>query len=117
MWLSRHGATDTYDPIDQADTFGPDDEVYIVGSGDFGQFSTVSAEWYVDDKLNEVGTRSFTMDENGEDIGFYFSFVPDGGWPEGNQRVVLKVDGDQLGAYEFSVSPAMAARGRWANAA
>ena len=101
------GATEDYAPIEPGDVFAPQDKVYLVGRADLGLYSTLKVRWYVDGKLDEAGTRAMTAQENVEDAGFYFSFIPDGGWPEGEHRVVLLIDDQEVASYPFTVQAAM----------
>lgn len=103
------GATDDYQPIDPTDTFAPDEEVYLVGTVDLGNLSTLEVHWYVGDQVDEEGTRFFTAQENLTDTGFYFSFIPSGGWPEGEHKAVLLIDDQEVGTFPFTISAEAAA--------
>jgi len=105
--LARN-ATEDYRPVNPTDTFGPADKVFLVGRTDLGLFSSLEVNWYVGGELDETGTRTLTAQENLEDSGFYFSFLPEGGWPEGDHRAVLLIDGQEVGTYPFTVSEAAA---------
>ncbi|HEY64827.1 MAG TPA: WD40 repeat domain-containing protein [Caldilineae bacterium] len=99
-------ATEDYqpiEPIEPADTFMSMDEVFLVGRMDLGTYSTLEAHWYVAGQLDEAGTRSITAQENIEDTGFYFSYLPEQGWPEGEHKVVLLIDDQEVASYAFTV--------------
>jgi hypothetical protein len=97
------GVDDDYNPIDPADTFRPDEKVYLVARGDIGQYTWLEVEWYVDGDLDASGTNSITAQENKTDAGFFFSYLPDGGWPEGEHYVVLTMDDEEVGRYDFTI--------------
>jgi len=101
--------TEDYQPVDPTNTFAPTDEVFLVGRMDLGIFSTLEANWFVRDTLDEDGTRTLTAQENLEDTEFYFSFLPEDGWSEGEHQVVLLIDGQEVSRYTFTVSKAAAA--------
>lgn len=100
--------TEDFLPVEPADRFAPTDEVFLVGRVDLGVFSTLEVNWYVTGRLDEEGTRTITAQENIEDTGFYFSFLPEQGWPEGEHQVVLLLDGREVRTYTFTVSEAAA---------
>lgn len=97
------GADSDYNPVDPTTTFASNEDVYIVGRGDVGLYSRLLIEWYVDGQLDEAGTNDITVQENATDTGFYFSYAPDGDWPEGEHYVVLIVDDQEVGRYDFTV--------------
>jgi len=97
------GADEDYNPIEPATTFAPDEDVYIVGRGDIGLYTWLQVEWYVDGQLDEAGTNSITAEENVSDAGFYFSYVPDAGWPVGEHQVALILNDQEVGRYDFTV--------------
>jgi hypothetical protein len=95
---------DNFTPVDPTDQFVAEDEVYLVGSGNFGLQSWLKVEWYVDGELDDAGTKTLgPLEENLEDGGFSFYYRPDGGWPEGEHEAVLYVDDEQVGSYAFTV--------------
>jgi hypothetical protein len=100
------GSSEDYSAIDPTTTFGPTEEVFIVGRGDFGLATWLQAEWYVAGERNEDATRSITMEEDASDTGFYFSFVPDNGWPLGEHAVVLIMNDEEVGRYDFTIEEA-----------
>jgi hypothetical protein len=101
------GADDDYNAIGPTAVFAPDEEVFMVGEGDLGLYSQLKAEWYVDGELDEEGTRSLTLQENTSDAGFFFSFLPDEGWPLGEHEAALLLDGDEVGRYAFTIEEAV----------
>jgi hypothetical protein len=97
------GVDEDYNPLETTTVFAFDDTVYLAGRGDLGQATWLQADWYVDGRLDQAGTRSFTMEENAPDTGFAFSYVPEGGWPPGEHFVVLTMNGMEVGDYSFTV--------------
>lgn len=97
------GADENYDPVEPTTTFASDDKVYLVGEGDLGTGTWLQADWYVSGQLNNEGTRSLTLEENIPDAGFVFSFLPEGGWPQGEHSVVLTVNDQEVGRYTFTI--------------
>jgi hypothetical protein len=97
------GADENYNPVDPTTTFAPDQTVYLVGAGDLGLATWIQADWYVNDQLDEAGTRSITLDQNIPGAGFSFSFLPEGGWPEGEHFVILTMNDQEVGRYSFTV--------------
>jgi len=73
-----------------------------VGNGDLGLATWLEAEWFVSGQLDEAGTRSLTLEENTENAGFAFSFIPEGGWPAGEHWVILTVNNEEIGRYSFT---------------
>ena len=102
------GATDNFEPVDPATEFAPDETVFLVASADLGNYSWVQADWYVDGKLVEAGTRSLTMKEDMQKGGFSFSFLPEGGWPVGEHEVALTLNDKEIDRYAFTIAEAAA---------
>ena len=98
------GATDNYDPITPTTTFSSDMEVFLVGEGDLGIATWLQADLYINGEPFEEGTRSLTLEENIPGAGFVFSFLPEGGWPEGEHFVVLTMNDREVGRYTFTTS-------------
>ncbi|MEN9934098.1 MAG: hypothetical protein RLZZ387_677 [Chloroflexota bacterium] len=95
---------ENYNPIDPTTEFAQDEAVYLVGSGDLGQHSWLRVNWYVNGELDDVGTRDLgPFEENLEDAGFSFNFLPEGGWPEGEHEAVLIVNDEEVERYAFTV--------------
>jgi len=97
------GADDNYNPVDPTTSFAPDETVYLVGRADLGTSSWLQAEWYIGGQLDENGTTSLTADQNYNDVGFTFSYLPAEGWPPGEHFVVLMLDGVEVGRYPFTI--------------
>jgi hypothetical protein len=97
-------ADENYNPVEPATTFSPADTVYLVGRGDLGIATWLQADWYVNGQLDEAGTRSLSLEENAPDVGFSFSYLPEGGWPVGEHFVILTVNGQQIGQYTFTIT-------------
>lgn len=97
------GADADYNPVEPSTEFAFDETVYLVGRGDLGVGTWLQAEWYVDGQVDEAGTRSLTMEENYQDVPFTFSFLPEGGWPEGEHEAVLIMNDREVGRFPFTV--------------
>ncbi len=108
--LSATLATDvkaeTYEPYKPTDAFPADQQVFLAGRVDLGNLSTLSAQWIIDGEVDEQGARTITANENIQDTPFYFSYLPEKGWPEGKHKVVLSIDDEPVGEYEFTIIPA-----------
>jgi hypothetical protein len=98
------GATENYEPIEPTSAFSATSEVFLVGEGDLGVSTWLQADVYINGELYEEGTRSLTLQENIPSAGFVFSFLPEGGWPEGQHFVVLTMDDQEVGRYTFTTS-------------
>lgn len=98
------GADDQYNPIDPTTEFGPTDQVVLAGKADLGLRSWVEAQWYVDGKVVDAGTRTYTMEENKAATPFTFIFLPEGGWPQGKHEVVLSINDQEAGRYSFTIA-------------
>lgn len=101
--LLAKGTDADYNPIEPATIFGFDQEVFLVGRGDLGLATWIEARWYVNGQLDDTGTRSLTLEENYQDVPFTFSFLPEGGWPQGEHWVVLTMNDREVGRYTFTV--------------
>jgi hypothetical protein len=101
--LLAKGTDADYNPIEPATTFAFDQEVFLVGRGDLGLATWIEARWYVNGQLDDTGTRSLTLEENYQDVPFTFSFLPEGGWPQGEHWVVLTMNDREVGRYTFTV--------------
>ncbi|HMO56349.1 MAG TPA: hypothetical protein PKC19_03260 [Roseiflexaceae bacterium] len=98
------GADDQYNPIDPTTEFANDEKVFLVGYGDFSQGSWLEAEWYINGLRDDASTRMLgPVAEDGEALGFSFSLLPENGWADGNHSVVLYLNDEEIGRYEFSV--------------
>jgi len=97
------GVHDSSLPVDETRAFAPEEKVVLVGMGNLGLATAIEANWFVSGKLDAAGTKSFTMEENKEKVPFYFSFLPEGGWPVGDHEVSLTMDGQEVAREKFSV--------------
>ncbi|MBT3222545.1 MAG: hypothetical protein HN348_26015 [Proteobacteria bacterium] len=97
------GATDDYQPVEATTSFGPSEEAYVVGKGDFGIGSAITATWIVGGAPYADCSRTVVLTENYPDSGYAFSCLPDGGWSPGDCEVQLTLDGRDAGTYPFSV--------------
>ena len=101
--LSEDVNADTYEPYNPTDTFPADSQVFLAGRVDLGRGSSLSADWYINGELDENGTRVVTTTEDSPDVPFYFSYLPEGNWPEGTHKVVLLINDEPAGEYEFTI--------------
>lgn len=90
-------------PVDETHEFEGEDKVFLVGTGNLGLASWLEATWKVNGKVDDAGTRSFTMEENKAKVPFSFSFIPAGGWPAGTHEVSLQLDGQEVEHEKFTV--------------
>lgn len=97
------GADENNNPVEPATAFAFDDTIHLVARGDLGLGAWLQADWYVNGRLDEAGTRSLSVDENLQDVGFVFSFLPEGGWPSGEHLAVLTMNDREVGRYPFTV--------------
>jgi hypothetical protein len=98
------GVTDTYQPVGETTSFSPTDSVNLVFTGDFGIGTWVEATWTVAGKVDPLGTRSLTLEENLTGKSGSFSFIPKGGWPVGKHSVGFVVNGAAASRYNFTVA-------------
>lgn len=98
------GIDDDFNPVNKTQAFRPADTVYLSVRANVGLDTWVQAEWMVSGKVDDTGTRSLTFQENATDTGLAFSFVPEGGWPEGEHEVVLTINDEEAARRKFTVS-------------
>ncbi len=101
--LAEDVDADTYEPYQPTDAFPADKQVFLAGRVDLGRLSTLSARWFIDGELDENGTRVITASENIEDTPFYFTYLPEDNWPVGKHKVVLYINDEPVGEYEFTI--------------
>jgi len=101
--LANNVTDDDYKPIEPADTFTTAKEVYIAGRIALGKFSSITAKWIINGEEDSKGERTVTAQENIEDAPFYFSYLPENGWPAGVQKVVLSINDQPVGEYTFTI--------------
>ena len=97
------GADEDHKPVDETHDFVGTDKVFLTGVGNLGLASWLEASWIVNGKVDETGTRSFTMEENKENVPFHFAYIPAGGWPAGTHEVSLQLDGKEVAHEKFTV--------------
>jgi len=97
------GTDDERKPVGETHDFAAAEKVFLVGSGSLGLASWLEATWTVNGKVDDAGTRSFTMEENKDAVPFSFSFIPAGGWPAGTHEVSLQIDGQEVAHEKFTV--------------
>jgi hypothetical protein len=89
--------------VNETHEFDGMDKVFLTGVGSLGLASWLEVSWTVNGKVDDAGTRSFTMEENNENVPFHFSFIPAGGWPTGTHEVSLQLDGQEVVHEKFTV--------------
>ncbi|WP_397383245.1 hypothetical protein [Prosthecobacter sp.] len=97
------GADEDHKPVNETHEFDGLDKVFLAGVGNLGLSSWLEATWLVNGKVDDEGTRSFTMKENKENVPFHFAFIPAGGWPAGTHEVSLQLDGQEVAHEKFTV--------------
>ncbi len=102
------GVNEAFVPQNETKEFSPQEKVYLVGTGKFGKESRFWVDWFVAGKLDEEGTKSFTVNENKETLPFSFSFLPAGGWPAGEHEVVIMLDGKEAVRNKFTIKAEVA---------
>jgi hypothetical protein len=95
-----------YIPTMPTTTFDPTEEVYFVGRADMGIETWFQADWYINGQLETDGTGSFVANKNLTNYGFSFLLRPVGSyrWPAGQHYVVLTMNDQEVGRYEFVTS-------------
>lgn len=102
------GVDDAFVPQNETREFASNEKVFLVGSGKFGIESRFWVDWYVSGKLDDAGTKSFTVTANKEQLPFSFSFLPAGGWPAGKHEVVIMLDGKEAVREKFTIKAEVA---------
>ena len=97
------GVDADYNPVEEETTFSPTEKVYLAGNADLGLSSWIRADWYINGKKDEEGSRTITMKENASNTPFSFAYLPEGGWASGKHEVVLILNDEEVGRYTFSV--------------
>ncbi len=90
-------------PIGPSTTFGPTDTVHLLGRLDLGRMSWVEVSWYINGQTNQNLIKSLTAHKNISNEPYFFTALPPGGWPPGQHKAVLVLDGTTLGEYPFTV--------------
>lgn len=99
------GADDSFNPIDIATEFKPDQEIYLVGNAKLSKGSWLRSQWYVDGKLDKNGTTLLgPVEEEKESTGFSMYYLPKGGWPMGEHEVALILDHKEIERYSFTIT-------------
>jgi len=65
--------------------------------------ANLKAQWYVNGQLDKTAPKGITIMENASGAGLSISHIPDGGWPPGKHYVVLIMNEEEVGRYEFTV--------------
>lgn len=98
------GVDDQSAPVQPSETFDSTEKIYLVGTADLGLESWVQADWYVNGKLDDSGTRSITLKEDKKDCPFYFTYIPKDGWPAGKHKVELTLNDEVVATKEFEIA-------------
>jgi len=98
------GADADYLPVGPTDTFTTDEKVFAVIAADLGIGSWMRSTWNVNGQVDEDGSVRITAPSDALDTGLYFSFLPKGGWPVGDQSLVLTLDDAEIGRYTFAIA-------------
>jgi len=98
--LSR-GMDDNFTPIDSTVTFQEADTVHAVIAGDFGLYSQVRCEWYLNGELSEDTITTITMQEDASESAVACMLKPP--LPVGTQQVKIYLDGNVERALDFAV--------------
>ncbi len=99
----RQAAPD-FQPMENTDTFTPDDEeIFVIVSVENARSgSQLTARWL---HAGEVLLASYQKELSGGDQKHQFSIVqPPFGWYEGNYEVIISLDGKQIVTLPFTVS-------------
>jgi hypothetical protein len=97
------GVDDSSLAIDESNEFNQPEPVFLVGKADLGLASSLEVNWLVSGRLDDEGTKSFTMEENKQGVPFYFSFLPAEGWPTGEHEVTLSLNGKEVAREKFTI--------------
>lgn len=98
------GVDDQSAPVQPSGIFDSTERVYLVGTADLGVESWIQADWYVNGKLDDSGTRSLTLQEDKKDCPFYFNYMPKDGWPAGRHKVELTLNDEVVATKEFEIT-------------
>jgi len=90
-------------PVNETREFTQLEKVVFAGSADLGIGTALEVNWLIDNKVDPVGTKSFVMEENKKAVPFFFSFVPESGWPTGAHEVVLLIDEKEAAREKFTI--------------
>ncbi len=101
--LATDVKADTYEPYEPTDTFPANKPVFLAGRADLGNGSTLAAQWFINGELDDEGTRVFSITEDTPDVPFYFNYLPANGWPEGTHKVILYINDEPVGEYDFTI--------------
>ncbi|NOZ06420.1 MAG: hypothetical protein GXP41_08745 [Chloroflexi bacterium] len=88
-------------PVDPTITFQEADTVNAVIAGDFGIYSQVRCEWYLNGELSKETITTITMQENASKTAVACTLKPP--LPTGTQQVKIYLDGNVERALDFAV--------------
>jgi hypothetical protein len=91
-------------PVQETREFDSKDKVVLSGVGNLGLSTWLEVSWVLGGVTDDSGTRSITMKENKRDCPFFFSFIPNGGWPAGTHEVVLHVNCAEVRREKFTIT-------------
>jgi len=95
------GTDDNMNPVDPTVTFQEADTVNAVIAGDFGIYSQLRCEWYLNGELSKETITTITIQENAPDSAVACMLKPP--LPAGTQQVKVYLDGNVARALDFAV--------------
>lgn len=101
------GMTPDRTPVMPSKVFGPTETVHLLGRLDLGLQNWLEADWYANGQPMPHATKSLTARENISNQPFFFT-VPMKGWPAGQHKAVLIVNGAVVAEYPFVLAGAPA---------
>ena len=97
------GLDENFNPIEPSKTFAYDEDVFFVALGPTGIYSWFAMQWVINDEVYDFCYRDIIFYDNYEDNGFYFTCLPEGGWPIGSHEAVLYFNDEEIGRYPFTI--------------
>jgi hypothetical protein len=89
--------------LDKADSFAPSDTIYVsVKTEGAAQGAKLQTRWYFNDKVVEESSEMISP--TGPAVTEFHLSKPDG-WPVGNYRIEVLLNGTQTGSKSFEVKP------------
>lgn len=100
--LSRN-VDEEKNPVEETREFDSKEKVVLSGVADLGLSTWIEVSWHLGGVADAAGTRSLTLKENKPDCPFFFSFIPNGGWPAGEHEAVLQMNGAVVAREKFTI--------------
>jgi hypothetical protein len=95
---------DDFNPVEETQAFLPTEIVHLAVRADVGLATWLQAEWLVAGEVVDQGTASLTFEENATDTAMHFTFMPEGGWPEGSHEVILTMNDEVVARQKFAIN-------------